>query len=243
MPSSDLVRPGTVSGLYTATSDYPTATAAWTNFEKPFTPPINLGGHQALGVWIHGDGQGEILNFQLRSPVHLVGHLADHYVSVDFTGWRYFELIEPEGSRWSEYGWPYGNMYAIYREAIQHGQISSLGLWYNNLPPGTKVTCYLSPVKALPLVKTTLINPSIRVGDVQLTFPVDIESGQYLEYHAPDDCRLYGPQGEVLRTVEPHGSAPQLAAGDNTVQFRCDSPPGVRARATVTVITQGQPLE
>ena len=76
----------------------------------------------------------------------------------------------------------------------------------------------------------------------QLTFPVEIESGCYLEFHALDDCRLYGPQGELVRTVVPTGAVPQLAAGDNTLEFRCDSPPGVRSRAYVTVITQGEPL-
>jgi hypothetical protein len=234
---------GTVSGCYSAVSDCPSPKAAWTMIAKPFAPPNNLSAHQALGVWIHGDGQGEILNFQLRSPEHLVGNLADHYVSIDFTGWRYCELIEPEGSRWSDYQWPYGNAYAIYRESIQHSQISSLGLWYTNLPQGKKVTCYLSPIKALPLVATKLINPSVRVGDAQLTFPVEIDSGCYLEFNALDDCRLYGPQGGLLRTVEPTGTVPQLAPGDNSLEFRCDSPPGVRARAHVTVITQGEPLK
>ena len=87
-------------------------------------------------------------------------------------------------SRWSDYQWPYGNLYAIYRESIQHTQISSLGLWYTNLPQGKKVTCYLSPIKALPLVATKLINPSVRVGDAQLTFPVEIDSGCYLEFQS-----------------------------------------------------------
>ncbi len=237
------VQAAAVSACYSATSSSPTPAAAWTMMAKPFTPPNDLSAHQALGVWIHGDGQGEVLNFQLRSPEHLVGNLADHYVPIDFTGWRYVELIEPEGARWSNYRWPYGNMYAIYRESIQHGQISSLGLWYTNLPQGKQVSCFLSPIKALPLVATKVINPSVCVGDAQLTFPVEIDSGCYLEFNSLDDCRLYGPQGELMRTVRPAGSVPQLATGENTLDFRCDAPPGVRARAFVTVITQGQPLK
>ncbi|MHB8973415.1 MAG: hypothetical protein ACYC3X_09245 [Pirellulaceae bacterium] len=240
--SAEQVQTGRSSGKYTATSNGPAPTAAWTRVDKPFAPPTNLSNLQAMGVWIHGDGQGEVLNFQLRSPEHLVGSLADHYVPIDFVGWRYVELIEPEGSRWSDYQWPYGNVYAIYRESIQRSQINALGLWYINLPPGKQVTCYLSPLKALPLVPTKLINPVVRVGDIQLMFPVEIESGCYLEFQALDDCRLYGPQGELVRTVVPIGTVPQLAAGDNTLDFRCESPPGVRSRAYVTVITQGEPL-
>ena len=151
---------------------------------KPFAPPTNLSAHQALGVWIHGDGQGEDPQFpaaQSRSIWWAIWRIIT-YRSTSPAGGT-CELIEPEGSRWSDYQWPYGNVYAIYRESIQHSQISALGLWYTNLPPGKQVTCYLSPIKALPLVATKLINPSVRVGDVQLTFPVEIDSGYYLEFN------------------------------------------------------------
>ena len=242
-PSAEQVKVGTTSGCYSAVSNHAAPRAAWSQMEKRFEPPLNLSSHQALGVWIHGDAQGQILNLQLRCPEHLVGNLADHYVPIDFAGWRYFELIEPEGSRWSEYQWPYGNLYAIYREEVQRGQINRLGLWYNNLPPGKKVTCYLSPIKALPLVKSKLIRPSVTIGEATVTFPVEIETGCYLELLSLADCRLYGPQGELLRTVAPEGPLPELKPGPNAIQFRCDAPPGLRARAYVTVITQGEPLQ
>ena len=77
-----------------------------------------------------------MLNVQLRSPTHISHGIGDHYIPIDFTGWRYFELIEPEGERHAEYPWPYGGIYSIYRESVNYGQVASLGLWYNNLPPG-----------------------------------------------------------------------------------------------------------
>ena len=72
---------------------------------------------------------------------------------------------------------------------------------------------------------------------------MEIDSGCYLEFNSLDDCRLYGPQGELIRTVVPTGSVPQLASGENALEFRCEAPPGIRARAYVTVITQGEPLK
>ncbi len=239
---SEHLHAGIASGRYEAVSQRASRDAAWTKFETTFTPPKDLSDFQALGVWIHGDGQGEVLNFQLRSPEHLVGTLADHYVPIDFTGWRYFELIEPEGDRWASYQWPYGGLYSIYRESVQLSQISHLGLWYNDLPSQRPVTCYLSPIKALPLVKTRLINPTVRVGNAELTFPVEIESGCYLEFRGEDNCYLYGPEGEQLSQVTPSGSVPQSAQGANQIQFQAGTPTNVSARAYVTVITQGQPL-
>ena len=161
-----------------------------------------------MGVWVYGDGQGEVLNFQVRSPEHLVGGIGEHYVIVDFTGWRYVELIEPERQRYADYSWPYGHIYSIYRESVNYSQVEKLSLWYNNLPLNKKVTCYLSPIKALPLMNAKLSQPAVTVGDKTITFPVEIESGCYLEFHSMSDCKLYGPQGELIGEVEPRGDMP-----------------------------------
>jgi hypothetical protein len=239
----DVVKVGDASGRFTAISQHATPTAAWACIEKPFAPVIDLNARQALGLWVHGDGQGELLNVQLRSPEHVTGAISDHYIPIDFQGWRYFELIEPEGARYADYRWPYGNIYSIYRESIQFSQVATLGLWYNNLPVGKEVCCYLSPIKALPLTATRLINPSLTIAGQTLVFPVEIESGSYLEMNSLSDCKLYGPAGQLLREVVPTGDVPLLASGDNRVTFACDPSGGQRARAAVTVITQGQPLE
>ncbi len=240
-PSQAQLKAGTASGCYTASNSKPTRSGTWTKAEKTFTPPLNLSKHQALGVWIHGDGQQEVLNFQMRHPKNIYQALSEHYVDIDFTGWRYFELIEPEGKRYSDYQWGYSGFYSIYRAFLRFDKVETLGLWYNNLPPGKKVTCYISPIKAMPLVKTKLVNPAITIGGQTITFPVEIESGCYLEFNNPTDCKLYGPKGEALGEVTPQGPVPVLAAGDNKVKFKSGTPAGISARANVTVIGQGKP--
>ena len=210
--------------------------------EKKYSPPRSIASHQALGLWVHGDGQGEVLNVQLKSPHHISHGIGDHYLVVDFTGWRYWELIEPEGERYADYQWPYGGFYSIYRERVDFGHVETLGLWYNHLPPKGKTTCYLSPIKALPLLPTRLINPAVTIGQTTVTFPVEIESGCYLELDAASDCKLYGPQGQLIRPVDPVGEIPVLAQGANTVKFHCGAPAGVSARARISVISHGQPL-
>jgi len=216
---------------------------AWTKVGKTFSPPLDLSAHQALGVWVHGDGQGEVLNFQLMCPRHIVAGIGEHYVIVDFTGWRYFELIEPEGHRVDEYSWPYSNhIYAIYRELVDYGHVESLSLWYNNLTPGKAVTCYLSPIKALPLVKTKLRNPALIIGGKKVTFPTEIESGCYLEFRSMSECALYGRQGEVLAEIAPQGEVPGLEEGEDEVRFVCEAEPDVSARAYVSLISRGEPI-
>jgi len=151
-----------------------------------------------------------------------------------------FELIEPEGERWADYSWPYGWAYSVYRELVDYRQLAHLGLWYNDLPPGKGVTCYLSPIKALPVMKATLRNPAVTIGGATITFPVEMESGSYLEFRSMTDCKLYDPTGRLIADVRPQGAVPALATGENKVAFACEPPVnGVSPRAHVTVITDG----
>ena len=243
--STENVKSGAVSGLFSATSDRPEPNGAWTKIGRTFTPPLNIAQKQGLGVWVFGDGQGELLNLQLRSPLHTTSlGYGDHYVKVDFAGWRYFEMVEPEGGHIEDFAWPYrGQGYAIYRENVDYAQVETVSFWYNLLPQNKKAACFLSPVKALPLSKAKLINPKITVGGKTITFPVEIESGSYLEFRAMDDCKLYGNNGALLAEVKPEGSVPQLAPGANPIAVECTASSGGNPRAYVTVMTKGEVLE
>ena len=214
----------------------------WTKIERIFSPTLDIRNQQAIGVWIHGDGKGEVLNVQLRSPQHISHAIGEHYVIIDFTGWRYFQLIEPEGERYAEYEWPYGHSYSIYREAIDYAKLECVGLLFNNLPPGEEVECRLSPIKALALRETKIKNPRISINGKPITFPVDLDTGSYLEFNSTSDCKVYGPEGELLCEVEPAGEVPVLEEGDNEVSFDCDKQGDVIPRARVTTISQGEPL-
>jgi len=234
------VRSGGGSGVLSAANTGGTKPeAAWARLTKPFDPPINLKGHEALGLWVHGDGRGEVLNVQLRSPQHLSRGIADHYIVVDFKGWRYFELIESESQRHSEYHWPYGSPYSVYREKVHFDAVEAVNLWYNNVAPGEKVRCLLSPVQAIPLVQAKLRNPSVTVAGTTITFPVEMETGSYLEFSSPTDCRHYGPKGELIAEVKPQGDVPLVEGGTNRFRFGCEGPTDVKPRARVTVIFRG----
>ena len=240
--STEQMKVGASSGLFTATNSTDTTTRSWCKAGKAFSPPANLSGHQALGLWVYGDGKGEVLNLQQTSPSHLSHAIADHYITVDFTGWRYFELVEPEGERHADYSWPYGGIYSIYRESIRPNSVATLSLWYNNIPPKEKVECYLSPIRALPILPAKLRHPAVTVGGKTITFPVDIETGQFLEFRDLDDCKLYGQKGEEICDVKPQGDIPTLKPGANTITFVCEREAGVNPRAYVSVITQGEPF-
>ena len=242
--TTEQVKAGSASALFSASNTRDSAAGSWARIGAIHKPCVNVAGQKGLGVWVYGDGQGELLNIQQRSPAgHAVGGIGDHYIEVDFTGWRYFELVELEGGRIADYAWPYGgDAYGIYREAVDYSQVETFALWYNNLPPGKNVACYVSPIKALPLAKASVKNPSITIAGKTITFPVEIETGCYLEFAAMNDCKLYGKNGALLSEVTPQGEVPPLAAGDNTLTFSCDPLSGLNPRARVTVSAEATPL-
>jgi len=243
-PSKEQVRDGAATGRFSARSTLAARRGSWAEFGKVFTPPMNLSKFGALGVWIFGDGKGELLNLQLANAPPHWGTCDEHYVDVDFTGWRYVELLirERDAERHADYQWPYGGTANVYRNPLIRSHIGRLNLWFNNLPPGDAATCYLGPVKALPVEKVKLESPAISIGDARVVFPVTIESGQYIELDDPGECKLRDERGAVLQSITPQGPLPALAPGENRAAFSCRPPDGRPARVKVTIITQGEPL-
>lgn len=229
---------------------------AWAAFRKDFAPPLDLR-NTGLGLWVTGDGQGEVLNVQLRSPVYAAGGLADHYIHIDFTGRRYFELVEPESEAMGDYEWahtrrlsdmlsnPSGIMrflYPMHHIWTDYEQIGSLTVGVNNVPTGKSIQVGLSTIKAVPLTKKKLANPIVRLGECALTFPAELESGSYLEFLGMDNCRVYDKNGGCLGSVTPNGQIPQIESGVNTLSIDCDTRTDAGRRARLTVITSGDPL-
>jgi hypothetical protein len=233
---------GIISGISDGTSP---RDGSYINLEKNFDPLMDLSNNQALGVWIKGDGNGQILNLSLRSPLHIShGAHGDHFVKIDFTGWKYFELVEIESSAISDYIWPDDShfyVYDSYRHQVQFRSVDKFQFWYNNLPPGKEVACLAGQVKAIPMVKGIVENPSIMIGDNKIIFPVKMESGMYLELK-DNDCNLYGPRGELIQKVKLEGEIPHLKKGDNEISIFGRGAEGINTRLQVTVISEGKPL-
>ena len=247
---------GESCAVFSAVNESVEPTRAWASFQHTFEPPKNLNG-KGLGVWVEGDGRGAVLNLQVRASIHLAGGMADRYIPLDFTGWRYFSLVEPESDALSAYEWahtrrladmlgnPSGSMsyiYPMYHFWVDYGSIASMTLGINNLPVGETVQARIGPVQAVPLQAAKLVNPSITLNGKLLSFPVTLESGSYLEFDSMDDCRIYDAAGNGLGPVIPAGDMPVAKSGANTCIFDADSQEGVVRRAKVTFMLSGEPL-
>jgi len=243
------VKAGGRSLRFRAANSSGNARGAWaqigTVYEHPY---FSMLPGEALGLWVKGDGSGALLNVQIRSPREYHGCTSDHYVDLDFTGWRYVELLlrERDAERMSDYVWPYhggGGSHAVYRNAVDRQHISQVNLLLNEIPAGGEVDILVSPVHSLPTRRAELANPSLELGGTNVTFPVTLQSGQYLELESMEDCVLYDERGELLSRFQPQvAQLPELAEGQNALRFDCAPPQGLSARAEVTVISLGQPF-
>ena len=242
--STEQVKFGKASGCFWARNEGKERKGAWAKVAKAFSPPIDLRKFGALGVWIYGDGKGEVLNFQLTNPPQYWTTFDEHYIVVDFSGWRYFELHfkERDAEKHGEYLWPYNDLYAVYRNPLIRHAVSGLSIYYNNLPTNEEVQCYISPIKVLPVRKIRLVNLTVSVNGKRIVFPVTLESGQYLEFFTSSECQVYDERGKLIQKVTPQGEVPEVVVGDNEIVFSCKQIEGPNARAAVTIVLEGKPI-
>ena len=244
--STDQVKVGDASLCFTATSKRASGKGAWAHAGMQFDAPyLDLKQSDAFGVWVYGDGKGEVLNIQLVTAREYMPAFGEHYVTIDFTGWRYIEfpLRERDADKYHLCDWPYGGIGPIYMTAVNTSHVSEVNLYFNNLPPNDTATVYLSPIRALHTSRVQLGNPTLELNGAALRFPTTLRSGDYIELHAADDCRVYDERGTLLERLTLNGSVPVLNAGENQVRFTCEAPAGFSARAEVTLIAAGAPLQ
>lgn len=218
---------------------------SWVMAEKSYDPVLDIHNNQGLGVWVKGDGKGEVLNIRLESPKHIShGARGDRYIIIDFTGWKYFDLLEMESSRFTDYIWPVSDLhvYDSYRHSVSFKEINKLQFWLNNIPSNEEATVLISPVKAIAMVKEKLINPSVILNGKKLTFNVTMESGMYLEFFSADDCKLFGSNGNLIQQVSMQEDIPQLQAGKNQLSFECGSTGTIKPRIQITTISYGDAI-
>jgi len=191
-------------GRYTATSTLADSTG-WCVIGKRFDRPLDLSWHKAIGLWVRGDGKGGSFKLQLRDD----RHATDYYISNDFREWRYFQLPRPAKPQ---------------PEPIDYSRVAELLLYYNGLPAGATITCWIDDIKALAeLDEATVVNPTIVVGATRLAFPVTLHEGERLVFLPGGPPEIVPPRAgerQKLASME----AAQLS-GDQTVVFQAAEPP------------------
>ena len=218
---------------------------AWVKASREFAGPqyLDISGCGAVGLWVEGDASGALLNVQMESPREYLGALSEHYITLDFKGWRYFQLHfrERDTQFYADYRWPYYNTHSLYRNRLDTKHLSKVNIYLNNLPVGKGVDISLSSIRALPVKKEKIINPVVSVNGNVLQLPVSLESHEFLELESGGKCVHYSSTGVPLEDIA-LSDIPEMVAGNNKIGFAGVTSAGVPSRAEVTLISRGKPF-
>ncbi|MDX9978870.1 MAG: LamG-like jellyroll fold domain-containing protein [Lentisphaeria bacterium] len=217
---------------------------AWAEFGTHFQPYLSINPGQALGFWVYGDGKGAVLNIQLQNPREHTHCFAEHYVDLDFVGWKYVEIPfrERSSERYHGFSWPYYSQHGIFRNRLQPNVVSALTLYLTNLPENGQAEVLVSPIRALPIRSVPLTGIALAVnGGAPLALPDLASSGGYLEVDEGGVGTVRDPRGEIVDTFTLPANWPLLKAGDNSFALSASTTEGYRARAEVTVFSLGEP--
>ncbi len=211
---------------------------AWARARLAFDfPGLDIGAARtAFGAWVKGDGSGALLNLQLTSPGEYHGGTAEHYMRLDFTGWKHvkFLLRERDSAAFCRYRWPYGGYAAIYRSNVSVNHIASFSAYLNDIPAGKTASVEIGEVTAWETAKASVAGAAVAVNGETFAVPFALASGEYAELDGGAWTK-YSELGMALARVTV-AQLPALVPGTNACSFT--APAG--ARAEVTLFARGK---
>ncbi|MCR5262572.1 MAG: hypothetical protein K6D94_01760 [Clostridiales bacterium] len=183
-----------------------------------FPDGLDLGGREALGLWVTGDGSGEYINVRLEGlPPHSPGY-GDHVIKLDFTGRRFVSLCECDNGDFTDAVYlPDGERndsnYRMYREGIDYGGIGAIRVMTSSDPSRV----FIGDISAYPVDDKPVTDISVEAGGKRIVFGCSLAPGSWVEYDPENGSAMlfdiYGHTSPVPVT----GEAPALAHGMNTV--------------------------
>ena len=225
---------------FSAANDGAKARGAWARATAAFSPYLDAGDRRVLRFKVKGDGSGALLNVQVEAPREYGQAFSEHYVTLDFTGWRDFTMPfrERDAARYPDCEWPYKGYSAVFHRRMRGDHISAVNFYLNEIPAGGSATAEVSDVAIVPLKQTKAVAHAVSVNGKSVAVPFETPSGCFAEL---DDgvWTLYSADGEPMER-KATGDAVELVAGRNDVSYggRCED--GALPRAEVTVFALGE---
>ena len=202
-------------------------------------PGIDAKDSQSFGFWVRGDGRGETLCLHVRNGRLSGKGVSDHYVKIDFTGWRYVEVLlrERDSDRIEEFVWPHSKVHNMMYigSSSDPAHIEELSFLLNEVPVGGTASVEVTSVVGRPILRNETHGGAVTVNGVRYGMPFGLTSGDYAELDGGAWVK-YSEKGVPVARAP--ASAVALKAGDNVVSYEGAAAEGA-ARAEVTVMALG----
>ncbi|MDD3587768.1 MAG: hypothetical protein PHQ75_11370, partial [Thermoguttaceae bacterium] len=190
---------------------------------QTFEPPIDLSKHYALGIWVYGDAKGQLINIRTVCPPSPPVAQDDYYIKVDFTGWKYFQFVEPHYGEYYDHKWPIPSNYsAVFRRGVYRKAIANAYIMIEGDASGLR----FRPLVAMQSISTSLVNPIITIGGQTLRFEGEIKSGDCMEYTPGGHAFIRDGSGKVFGEMKVTGDFQTFASGVNKVTVEAQTKGG-----------------
>ena len=186
---------------------------AWARHEFARRP--NLTQCRSIGLWVHGDGGGAVLDVQLVEPSLI--RARDYLVPVDFSGWRYVRVVDPATHATFDHElWRLkGNLTQFDYRAIRELRLQLVAL-----PEGKEAVVHVGRIEALRETPDPLERAYFTINSSRLRIPATIWPEQLIELLPNGTCILYDRDNTRKETVKLDTTIPTLKAGENTFHLR-----------------------
>lgn len=146
----------------------------WTGIGRRFAPTLDLSAYRGVGIWIHGDGQGESIRLQFRDGE---GRNADWVPKIDFVGWRLHTFKLPVG----DFDW---------------SQVEYFLVYFNGLPTNEPCRVVLDSLRMLPAVNPPNLpgSPVLTVNGQRTDLGVTLQVGEAVTHEGVGEAMLW-PRG------------------------------------------------
>lgn len=225
----------------TASNGTSSQRGAWASAAAHYATPRALNGNTVLRFRVKGDGSGALLNVQVKSPPEYGNPRNEHYVTLDFTGWREIEspMRETDAERFPDYVWPYADYASVFHSNIKFDRISDVTFYLNEIPSGGETSVEVSDVEMVPEVETLAVKPQVTVNGTAHPIPFDLASGDFAEYE-DGFWTLYAASGEPVERRAAERPI-VLGTGENAATYEGRTADGRACRAEVKLFAVGKP--
>ena len=210
-------------------------------YNHPFRNVAKDGEGTAFAFWVRGDGSGAVLDFRVSSSKVHNGGQSDHFVTLDFTGWRRVCVLlrERDAHRYGDYKWKgYRPIYPVYRNVVDPKKIEEVGFYLNDVPAGGKATVLVTPVEILSETRQTLRDAAIVACGMRYAVPFSLESGEYAEFEN-GVWTHYSEVGEPVGATDGRATACCDRTERENISAVSFESKDDAARAEVTMFAQG----
>jgi hypothetical protein len=212
-------------------------TSGWCQLTRAFAKPLDLSRHRPLALWLHARGTGGVLNVQLMNPHN---GAREHYIPLDFDGWRLVRLEIAEEARFYDYTWPYHFADVMYRP-FDYSGVTGIRLYLNAIAPAAEAEVLIGRIEALAESADPVAEPVLELAGQKLRFPATLRPDEYIEMDWTGICRQFEPNGGLIRQFRAEGAS-QCPTGRIEVRFDCRRGDGLNPRAELVLATRGAPL-